>query len=185
VALNALEESLALNLSVGARWNLGHAYQGLGAVAQAQGEHQRAVDWFRKGVDTFTELGGRFYAAQGLAGMGWSLFALGNVIEAAGVWHESLRVATEIHGTPVALDALAGMASLRAKHGNPEEALELLLIALNHPAKTQETMDRAGSLAAELEAQMERRQVKAARARAEAMRFETVVEEVLDQTEMT
>jgi hypothetical protein len=41
VARAALEESVALNKSVGAHWNLGSAYQGLGAVAQAQGEHQR------------------------------------------------------------------------------------------------------------------------------------------------
>ena len=183
VAHSALEESLALNLSVGARWNLGHAYQGLGAVAQAQGDHQRAVDMFRKGVDTFTELGGRFYAAQGLAGMGWSLSALGNVTEAAGVWHESLRVATEIHGTPVALDALAGVASLRAKRGNLEDALELLLIALHHPAKTQETMDRAGRLQRNLESQLPARQVKAIRARAEEKTFEAAVEEALSLSE--
>ena len=66
-----------------------------------------------------------------------------------------------------------------------KQNIELLLIILKHPVCLKETRDRAGSLAAELEAQMEKRQVKAARARAEAMRFEAVVEEVLDQTEMT
>ena len=47
-ARKALEESVELNTSVGARWNLGHAFQGLGAVAQAQGEYQRAADLFLK-----------------------------------------------------------------------------------------------------------------------------------------
>ena len=54
----ALEESVALNTSIGDRWVLGSAYRGLGVVAQAQGEHQQAVEMFRKSLDTFTELGG-------------------------------------------------------------------------------------------------------------------------------
>ena len=185
VARTALEESVALNSSVGARWNLGHAYQGLGAVAQAQGEHQRAVDMFRKGVDTFTELGGRFYAAQCLAEMGRSVFALGNDAEAERVWRESLRIATEIHGTPVALDALVGLASLQARQGEMEPALELLLIILNHTASPQETRNRATHRRAELEAQLTSQQVEAAQVRVRAKTFETAVAEVLKQTGLT
>jgi len=181
----ALEESVALLRSVGARWNLGHAYQGLGAVAQAQGDHQRAVDMFRKGVDTFTELGGRLYLAQGLAEMGRSVLALGNDAEADGVWRESLRIATETHGIPVALEALAGLASLQAKRGDIEPALELLLIILNHPASPQETRNRAAHLRAELEAQLTRQQVEEVQARATAQTFEAAVGEVLKQAEPT
>jgi predicted ATPase/Tfp pilus assembly protein PilF len=175
----ALEESVALNISVGARWNLGHAYQGLGAVAQAQGKHRQAVDMFRQGVATFTELGGRFYAAQGLAEMGRSVFAMGNDTEAGRVWREALRIATEIHGTPVALEALVGLASLRARQGDLEYALELLLIVLNHPASVQETRERADQLRAEMEAQLTSQQVEAAKARAQGKTLEAAVDEIL------
>jgi len=181
VARVALEESIALNLSVGVRWNLGHAYQGLGAVVQAQGEHQRAVDMFRKGVDTFTELGGRFYAAQGLAEMGRSVFALGNDAEAERVWRDSLRIAIEIHGTPVALEALVGLASLQAKQSDKEYALQLLLVVLNHPASFQETKNRAARLRAELESQLTSQQVEAVLAWAQAKTFESLVDEFLKQ----
>ncbi len=184
-ARSALEESVALNISVGARWNLGHAYQGLGAVAQAQGEHQRAVDMFRKGVDTFAELGGRFYVGQGLAEMGRSVFALGKDTEAERVWRESLRIATEIHGTPVALEALVGLASLRAKKGDMEHALELLLIVLNNPASVQETKNRAEKLRIELKEQLTGQQVEAVQARAQAKTFEAAVDEILKQAELT
>lgn len=64
-------------------------------------------------------------------------------IEAERIWRESLRIATEIHGTPVALDAVLGLASLRAKKGDMQSALELLLTVLNHPASVQETKNRA------------------------------------------
>ena len=119
--------------------------------------------------------------ARVLAEMGRSIFALGNDAEAERVWRESLRIATEIHGTPVALEALVGLASLQAKRGDMEHALELLLIVLNHPASFQETKNRAAHLRVELEAQLTSQQVEAAQARAQAKTFEAVVDEVLKQ----
>jgi tetratricopeptide (TPR) repeat protein len=175
----ALEESVALNMSVGAHWNLGHAYEGLGAVARAQGEHHRAVEMFGKCVDAFTELGGRFYAAQGLAEMGISLFMLGNDIEAERVWREALRIAIEIHGIPVALNALIGLASLLAKRGEVKQALELLLIVMNHPASIQETRDRASHLRAELETQLTPLQIESIKDHAGEITLESVVEGLL------
>jgi predicted ATPase/DNA-binding XRE family transcriptional regulator len=178
-ARKALEESVELNTSVGARWNLGHAFQGLGAVAQAQGEHRRAADLFLKAVDTFTELGGLFYIGQGLAQMGQSLFALGNDVEAERIWRESLRIAAEIRGIPVVLEALVGIASLRAKRGETQSALELLLIVLNHPACDQEIKNRASALQAELETQLTPAQIEATQVRAGEETFEAVVEDLL------
>ena len=178
-ARRALEESVELNTSVGARWNLGHAFQGLGAVAQAQGDHQGAVDLFLKAIDTFTELGGLFYIGQGLAQMGRSLFALGDDVEAERIWLQSLRIAAEIRGMPVVLEALIGLASLRAKRGGTQSALELLLIVLNHPACDQETKNRAGLLHAELAAQLTSTQIDAIRARAREKTLEAVVEGLL------
>lgn len=184
-ARQALEESVELNTAVGARWNLGHAFQGLGAVAQAQGEHRRAADLFLKAVDTFTELGGLFYIGQGLAQMGRSLFALGNDAEAERSWRESLRIATEIRGVPVALEALIGIASLQAKRGETQSALELLLIVLNHPACDQETKNRAEKLRAELVAQLTMQQAEVAHVQARAKSFEVVVDRVLKQTDLS
>ncbi len=177
----ALEENVALNSSIGFGWGLGTAYRGLGIVAQAQGKHQQAVVMFRKGLDTFTELGGSWFVACVLAEMGRSMLALGNEAEAGRVWREALRIATDIHGTPVALEALVGIATLKAKQGNIEQALELLLIVLNHPASIQESEDRAEALRAELEAQLTSQQVEAAQARAKAKTFEAAVEEILQQ----
>jgi len=178
-ARKALEESVELNTSVGARWNLGHAFQGLGAVAQAQGEHRQAADLFLKAVDTFTELGGLFYIGQGLAQMGHSLFALGNDIEAERNWRESLRIAAEIHGIPVVLEALVGMASLRAKRGETQSALELLSIVLNHPACDQEIKNRAEKLRAELVKQLSSTEFETVQVQAREKTFDAVVEDLL------
>jgi hypothetical protein len=114
-------------------------------------------------------------------GLPRSIVALGNEAEAGRVWRESLRIAAETHGIPVALEALAGLASLQAKQGDMEHALELLLIVLDHPAGIQETRDRAAQLRTELEAQLPSQQVKAIQERAQAKTFEAAVDEVLKQ----
>ncbi len=178
-AYAALEESVALNISVGARWNLGHAYQWLGAVAQAQGQHQQAVDMFRKAVDALTELGGRFYAAQGLAQMGQSMLALGKETEAENVWREAMRIAMEIHGTPVALDALVGVAILRARKGDFERALEILSVVLNHPSSSHDTLNRATNLRTEVEGRLTAGQVQSAMTRVASKTLEEVALDVL------
>jgi hypothetical protein len=79
------------------------------------------------------------------------------------------------------LEALVGIASLKAKRGEIEQALELLLIVVNHPASIQETRDRAAHLRLELEAQMTSHQVEAAQERVQAKTFEDIVDEVLNQ----
>jgi len=177
----ALEENVALNSSIGFGWGLGFAYRGLGLITQTQGEHQQAVAMFRKSLDTLTELGARQDVARVLAEMSHSVLALGNDAEAERGWRESLRIATDVYATPVALEALAGFASLQAKQGDREHALDLLLLVLNHPASFQETKNRAGQLHAELEAQLTSQQVEAAQARAKAKTFEAAVHESLQQ----
>lgn len=134
---------------------------------------------FRKSLGTFTELGGSWFLARVLAEMGESLLVLGNEDEARRVWRESLHIATDIYGTPVVLDALAGFASLQAKQGDRERALELVWVVLNHPASLQVTKDRAGVLRAELEAQLTPLQIKTFQARIGENTFGEIGEDLL------
>jgi len=175
----ALEESILLINSIGDRWGLGLAYRGLGLVAQAQGNHTRAVEMFRKGVDIFNELGHRTSAAQGLALMGRSFLAIGDDAEANRVWGESLRIANETRGVFIALEALAGFASIQAKKGDSELALELLLIVLSNPACTQETKKHATRLRADLEAQLSQQQLESIQMRANAKTYEDIVGDLI------
>src|SRR5512142_1450893 len=101
----ALEESAALSISGGDGWGLGSAYRGLGIIAQAQGQHQEAVDMFHNSLDTFGNLGGRWWVARVLAEMSRSVLALGDQAEAERVLHESLHIAIEARAIPVALEA--------------------------------------------------------------------------------
>jgi predicted ATPase/DNA-binding XRE family transcriptional regulator len=178
-ARQALEESVLLNTSIGDRWNLGFAYRGLGLIAQAQDEHVQAVDMFRKSLDTLTEVGARQDVARVLVEMSYSIFALGKDTEAERGWREALYVTMETQGTFVALEALVGIAMLKAKQGNIEQALELTWIALNHPATLQETKKRADRLRAELEAQLTATQIETIQAHVRVKTFEAALEELI------
>jgi tetratricopeptide (TPR) repeat protein len=173
----ALEESIVLSLSVGDRWVLGFASRGLGIIAQ--GEHTEAVDMFRKSLDTFIALGARQDLARALVDMSRSIFALGNEVEAEHGWHEALRIAVETRGIFIALEALVGFAILQTKRGDTENALEFLLIVLNHPVITHETRKRAAHLRAELETQLTPSQIKVVQEHASEKTFETIVEDLL------
>jgi tetratricopeptide (TPR) repeat protein len=181
-AREALEESVLLNTSIGDRWNQGFAYRGLGLIAQAQDEHRQAVDMFGKSLSTLTEIGARQDVARVLVEMSHSIFALGNDAQAERGWCEALQVTMETQGTFVALEAFVGIATLKAKQGNVEQALELLLMVLNHPASLQETKNRADRLRHELEARLTRQQVETAQMWAKAKTFEAAAEAILHQT---
>ncbi|HLO31444.1 MAG TPA: tetratricopeptide repeat protein, partial [Anaerolineales bacterium] len=175
----ALEESVTLNSSVGDRWGLAFAYRGLGLIAQAQGEHIQAVEIFRKSLDMLNELAARPDVARLLAEMSRSVFALGDEAEAERGWRESLRIANETRAAWVALEALVGIASLKVKREKTEQALELLLLVLNHPASIQETKDRAARLRAQLEAQLTPLQIESIKVHAGEITLESVVEGLL------
>ena len=74
-----------------------------------------------------------------------------------------------------------GLASLQAKRGDIEQALELLLIVLNHPASLQGTKDRAEILCVELEARLTPQQIELAQVKARKQSFDQVVSQVLGQ----
>jgi tetratricopeptide (TPR) repeat protein len=181
-ARTALEESVKLCISVGERWELGFAYRGLGLVAQAQGEHQQALDMFQKSLDTFTELGARHEMARVLAEMSRSIFELGNDAEAERKWRESLRIAIETQGTFIVLEALVGLARLQAKRRDREHALELLWMVLNHSASLPETKNRALQLRAQIEVQLTHQEIELVQQRSGAKTLTSIVEDILKQT---
>jgi len=113
--------------------------------------------------------------------MSRSVFALGDDAEAERLWRKSLRIAVETRGIFIALEALAGFASLHAKRGDIEQALELLLIVLNHPSSIQDTRNRAEILRVELESRLTPQQIQAVQAQAQKQSLDQVVNELLGQ----
>ncbi len=138
---------------------------------------------FRTSLDMLTELGARQDTARVLNELSRSLLALGDEAAATRSWREALRISTETQGMFVTLEALTGLATLQAKRGEIEEALELLFIILDHPASIQDTKDRAEQMRGELEAHLTPQQVIAVQTRARSGTLEATVTEILSRSE--
>jgi len=176
----ALEESISINESVGDRWGLGTAYRGLALIEQEQGRHDEAIEAFQKSRSILNDLGAPWDEARVLGDMGRSIFALGKIIDAENTWRKSIQIASEVKGTSLVLESILGIANVRAKQGNSEQAYELLLVVLNHPATVQETRERAAKLSAELERRLTMQEVNSIRARIEERDFDALVAEILN-----
>ena len=173
-----LRESLALAQEIGYSPGIGHALDGLGRLAQMTSPDE-ARTFFATSYDIYKETGDIRNMARVLSHQGYNSLARGDDIDAQNSFIAVLRLVREGGFTPFALDALAGLASLRAKQGDREHALELLLVVSNHPASLQETKDRADRVRAELEAQLTTRQVETIQAQVGEKSFEAVIEEIL------
>jgi predicted ATPase/transcriptional regulator with XRE-family HTH domain len=182
-ARTPLEESVVLNTSIGDRWNLGFAYRGLGFIAQAQGEHQQALEFFDKTLVLFKEISARQDMARVLTEMSYSFLALDHAAEAERVLHEAVRITHETQSLFVLLAALIGLAAVKANRGEAEQALELSLIVLNHPASLPDSKNRAEHLRNELAAQLTKQQVETIQTLTQGRTLEATVVEILSRIE--
>jgi tetratricopeptide (TPR) repeat protein len=173
-----LRESLALTQKIGYRWGVGNALDGLGILAQKSNPHE-ARKLFAAVSEIYREIGDLRSLARALCHQGYNSLALNDIPEAQKSFMEALMLARKCNYTPYALDALAGIASVYAKRGDAEGALELLLIVLDHPASIQMTKERSSHLLAALETQLTLSQINTIQAHAQEKIFESVVEELL------
>jgi hypothetical protein len=182
-AENFLRESLALAQEIGYVSGKGHALDGLGRLAQITSPYE-ARTLFAASYSAYKEIGDLRNMARVLSHQGFNSLLLSDDVDAQNSFIAVLHLAREGGFTPFALEALAGIASLQAKQGDREYALELLLVVLNHPSSIQDTRDRAVYLRIELESQLTSQQIEAAQSRTQAKSFEAVVHDVLEQVEL-
>jgi tetratricopeptide (TPR) repeat protein len=178
-ARQLLQEGLALSQSLEDRYNMAVGLNGLGLVSQALGQGMEAQDFFQESIALWREIGDEGSLAQTLNNLGTNLLGLGDLAGARRCFMEALAIARETQVTPVALEALLGLAALYLQAGAVEPALELILYILQHPASTQEAKNRAEGLAAEIEPRLSSSQVAAIQARVQIKNFEAMIGELL------
>jgi predicted ATPase/DNA-binding XRE family transcriptional regulator len=180
-AQGLLRESLSISRALGDRWGMGSTLNTLGMLAQVRGDHLEAESLFREGLTLFKEMGDRLGIAQTLNNLGEVHTVLGADPEAWTSFLEAINIAVNMDTLPVALEALVGLASLSAKEGSPEWALELLLSVLAHPAAKKEVRDRAQQLYTTLLRQLPPEQLEAVHLQAETKPFAAFLEDVLSK----
>lgn len=144
------------------------------------GSYPRAWELYSQGLEVATALGDLWFSALGFTCLIGLARFIHNLARAEHAWQEALRLANETGVTFITLEALVGLASLQARQGETESALEWLLLVMSHPACLQETRQRAAPLCRDLETQLAGQQMEAARDRVQAKTLEAVVDEALE-----
>lgn len=108
------------------------------------------------------------FSAAALIGWGWVALHQEDWATARQHFATALPLIEQLETAPQALAALAGVAHLQARAGQPEQALALIGLVQQHPSSYQETKDQLAGLEAELHAALSAEQMQAALAREQA-----------------
>jgi predicted ATPase/transcriptional regulator with XRE-family HTH domain len=179
-----LREGLAISRALADRFSCATALNGLGMVHQALGRAEAADDCFQESITIWREIGDQANLAQTLNQLGQYLLARADWAAAQRCFAEALAVARAAQIAPILLDALLGMAALRAQAGAPAAALELVLYVLLDPAGSHSTHERARQLRTELAAQLAAGQLAAIDARARATTLERLARDLLVEAQV-
>jgi tetratricopeptide (TPR) repeat protein len=157
----------------------------LGHIAFARGELGEAKGFYQRCLTIAQEIG-FYYAIQTSSKyLGKVTLSLGEIIEAETYLVESLRISKEIGFVRDLVNLLYEYARLRVARGNPEGAVELLGLVLQHPASKQVRLiegnigDSAEDLLVELKAELPQGVYGAALERGRELELDGVVADLL------
>jgi predicted ATPase len=135
-ARERLQEGLALAHATQDRWLEFAALGYLGRVLGSQGDYAGARTALQETLALAHETGNLQDQAWAEVGLGDVTLAAGEAALAEAHYRSGLQLAMQAAALPKALDAVAGLAVLRARAGDPEGALELAAQVAHHPASS-------------------------------------------------
>jgi tetratricopeptide (TPR) repeat protein len=174
---------LALSKQVEDRFTTAYALNGLGLVKQSLGEHDEALRLLEDSISIWREIGDLASMAQSLNNLGDVYLETNDNLEAQRCFLEALSVAKNAGLVPVMLDALLGIATLRANEDLHAMAVKTLAHIKDHPASTQVTKSRAEKLYAEFGSKLPTEELELLSAAFHEESFDQFVQAVLEQYE--
>jgi len=117
----------------------------LGRIALLEGDYSEALRCYGQARTMCHDLGVINSLIISLEGMGNSARAMGHYGEARRYLGEALQVSRQ-HMIPLKLSVFVGIGELFLQTGKQARGIELLVLAVHHPASEQDTKDRAQRL---------------------------------------
>lgn len=114
----------------------------MGKMATLQENYGDAEQLYRRSLAIYQEIYDQGGLATSLAGLGRVYSALGQIQSACQHFQRALQITAEMQFVPLTLSILSGIGELLLQTGRPERGLELLALALHHPAGDHETKAR-------------------------------------------
>lgn len=185
------KEALAICREIGHRRDIAMCLGDLALAAGELGEYEQAIQYSREGLTTAENINHADMTAYNLYCLGAAVCGLDDFPAARAYLIKSLKVSWEARITGQTTSALFYWVALLAKESDrtgvtdsfrtqqKANALELLILLVDHPACWQAIKDRAASLQAQLEADLGPDSVTAAKMRAESRAFEEVIAEIV------
>ncbi len=157
----------------------------LGHIALNSGEHEKAREFYLRCLETSEQVGFPFGIQTASKYLSKVDLSIGKIGEAEIYLHQSLSITKEIGFVRDIINLFYEFARLRAAQGDPEGAVELLALVLQHPASHQtrtfegSIRDSAKDLLAEIEAGLPSETYLAALVRGQELELEAVVAELV------
>ena len=156
------QESAEIFWEIGNRWGLAGCLYNTACAAYRLGEYEEAVVLHEEALAIYTETGDPGFIANSLVGLGNVACATEDYYTAEDHFREALRNALRASDTPVTIQGLAGVATVLAKNGEEDTAVELVSLVLHNLSADEEAREKAGSLLSEVESRLEPQAVAAA-----------------------
>ena len=153
----------------------------LGHVALARGEYEEAREYYLRCLKISQKTGFHYAMQTSSKYLGKVALSMGKLAEAEKYLLQSLTITKEIGFVRDIVNLLYEYARLQVAQGNPEGAVELLALVIQHPASHQYRMlegrirDSAKGLLAELEAELPPETYTAALERGQGLELDEVV----------
>lgn len=180
-AQQLLQQCLAACQATGFGLGLAAAMHYLGCAAYFQGTYTEAREQFEAALKQAQEIGYERGIIRSLYKLGDVAHALSEDHVALAHYRAALQTARAIEATPLAVDAVLGLAAMARDAGHYERAMTLLAAAMAHLSSTsdRETFERAAQLRADLATHYGPQQIDARLDQAQAETLEEVVSQLL------
>lgn len=174
------EEGLAMAQEMGDRQAMADTLTNLGYINHHHlGNLGKAKTYYTESLSISQEIGHRHGVTSTLSNLGHLYVGLGEYAPAWDHLRQALSESMAIGVAPLTLDALVGVAILRAETGQLDSAAELLGVILNHPSVEVDSVQLAETILAGLRRQLPAEQLETAMERGKTRELEAVVAELL------
>jgi len=170
---------MAIYREIGDRRGVAISLTNQGNISCKLGEYSEARQMLQVGLQVAREINDLFNTVYALYFLGDVALGVEEYEEAGEHYRAALRMARQIRSIPLVLACLFGVATVLAKVGGQEKAVEVLALIPEHPSSIRETIAGAERLFAEIESQLPAQVMAEALERGKAREFEEVVEELL------
>lgn len=173
-------ESVAIARELGDRLALAKGVTALGELLRGRERAGDAARWYEEGLALAREIGAQFLVAANLGNLGFLAANAGDLDGARALLIEALELSLALGAVPLQLNTIVGFSVLASREGRHGAGLELLGMAMHHPASRSDTKAEVERILPALRAALPAATVEAALERGHALSLGDAISTVVN-----